>query len=392
MKLLNKVNFIFFLIFLSLFPLTGQAEVTDKILIGFNLSLTGPREAAGVSSKQGTELLKEQINSAGGLQVGSNRIPVEFIYGDNETKLEPGVKSALELISKQQVLGIVGPNSSSRAIPVGGIAQSFKTPMVSPTSTNPKTTDNRPFVFRACFLDDFQGEVMAKFAIKEFKAEKAAVLFDIENAYPRGLAEFFKKSFETLKGAGSIASFESFKSDPSNLSEQIKAINNSGADVLFVPQYSHELPGILKQLREGGWDKPILGGDAWESSDLMVKCGDLCKGSFFSAHFAAFGAKGTAKSFVDSFTAKYNFQPDGYAALSYDAANLLLTAISQLDSIDSNLFAARNEIKEKLSAIQQFEGVSGTINMNSSGDPKKSAVIIKITDDGKFESYAIEHP
>lgn len=381
------------LIFCLLVPAHSiHAKNPDTILIGFNLSLTGPRAASGINTKNGAELLKEQINNKGGLQIGANRHPVEFLYGDNQTKLEPAVKSALDLISKKRVLGIVGPNSSSRAIPVGGIAQSFKAPMVSPTSTNPKTTTNRPFVFRACFLDDFQGEVMSKFAIKEFNAQKAAVLFDIDSAYPRGLAKFFKKSFEAQKGEGSVVAFESFQTDPSKLDAQIKKIISSGADILFVPQYSHELPVILKQLNKGGWDKPVMGGDAWESSDLMEKCGDLCKGLFFSAHFAAYGAKGKAKEFIDAYSAKYNTQPDGYAALGYDAANLLITAISQLDSINPNLFTARNDVSKKLAAIKQFEGVSGSLNMSDSGDPTKSAVIIRITEDGQFEAYATENP
>lgn len=368
------------------------ALAADPIVIGLNLSLSGPRQASGISTRMGAEMLKEEINSEGGLLVGGTRHPVKFLYADNETGLEKAVSGALELISKQKVLGIVGPNSSSRAIPVGGIANSFKAPMISPTSTNPKTTTKRPFVFRACFLDDFQGEVMARFAVNEFKASKAAVLFDSENAYPKGLAEFFKSSFEKEKGSGSVVAYEFFESDYSDLSTNMKKIIESGADVLFLPQYSNELPSMLKQIRAAGWDKPVMGGDAWESSDLMEKCGDLCKGLYFSAHFGAFGAKGKARDFIDAYKAKYNQMPDGYSALGYDAANLLITAVSQLESIDKNLFVAREAVKEQLASIKEYEGVSGILNMNSSGDPSKSAVIIRITEDGAFESYATVEP
>lgn len=392
MKVLKSGLFICLLVLGLLIGSSSGLQAAEPIVIGFNLSLSGPRAATGVTQKNGLELLLEEVNSEGGLLVGTTRHPVKFIYADNETKLESGVSSALKLITQDQVLGIVGPNSSSRAIPVGGIAQSFQTPMVSPTSTNPKTTSDRPFVFRACFLDDFQGEVMARFAISEFKAKKAAVLFDQENAYPRGLAEFFRKSFENEQGQGSVVAYESFKSDPSNLSSNIKKIVSSKADVLFIPQYSHEIPGILKQVRAAGWNKPIIGGDAWEASDLMKKCGDLCKGLYFSAHFAAIGAKGTAKQFIDAYKAKYNTLPDGYAALGYDAAKLLLTAISRLDSINPNLFQARLDVAKTLGEIKAFHGVSGTMNMNKSGDPSKSAVIIRITDNGKFESYATVEP
>lgn len=367
-------------------------QASTEIVIGLNLSLSGAREAAGISTKMGAELLKEEINAAGGLKVGGSSYPLKFVYADNNTGLEKAVSGALHLISKENVLGIVGPNSSSRAIPVGGIAQSFKAPMISPTSTNPKTTTNRPFVFRACFLDDFQGEVMARFATKEFKASRAAVLFDSENAYPRGLAEFFRKAFEKEHGAGAVVAYEGFESDYSDLSANMKNIMASGADVLFLPQYSNELPSMLKQIRDAGWDKPVMGGDAWESSDLMENCGDLCKGLYFSAHFGALGAEGKAKAFIERYKAKYNQMPDGYSALGYDAANLLLTAVSKLDHIDKNLFVARQDVSKQLSTIKAYERVSGTLNMNSSGDPSKSAVIIRITENGEFESYATVAP
>jgi len=146
--------------------------------------------------------------------------------------------------------------------------------MITPTSTNPATTQNRPFVFRSCFLDDFQGEVMAK---------------------------CFKKSFEEEQGEGSVIAFMSFESDPSDLSPQLAKIVASDAEVLFVPQYAVELPGILKQIRDAGWDKPIMGGDTWEFSDLMETCGDLCKGLFFSSHFSSYGAEGTALAFVKDY-------------------------------------------------------------------------------------------
>ncbi|MGB3223856.1 MAG: ABC transporter substrate-binding protein [Desulforhopalus sp.] len=368
------------------------ALAAEPILIGLNLPLSGPRETSGKSTRMGAELLKEEINGEGGVLVGGTRYPLKFIYADNETSLEKAVSGTLQLISKDRVLGVVGPNSSSRAIPAGGIAQSFKAPMISPTSTNPKTTTNRPFVFRACFLDDYQGEVMARFAVSEFKASKAAVLFDSENTYPKGLAAFFKSSFEKEKGAGSVVAYEFFKSDYSDLSSSMKKIMVSGADVLFVPQYSHELPSILKQIKAAGWEKPIIGGDAWESSDLNEKCGDLCKGLFFSAHFGAIGAKGKSKDFIDRYKAKYQQMPDGYSALGYDAANLLITAIAKLDSINKNIFVAREDVKNQLSSIKAYDGVSGVLNMNDSGDPSKSAIIIHITEDGQFESYATIAP
>ncbi|EKD39396.1 MAG: hypothetical protein ACD_75C00423G0002 [uncultured bacterium] len=369
-----------------------NVQAAQKVTIGLNLPLSGDRQATGVSSKEGAELLKDQINGAGGLKIGDSRYELEYVYADNESNPQKAVAATLELITRHNVLGIVGPNASSNAIPAGGICESFKTPMISPTSTNPRTTEGRPFVFRACFLDNFQGEVMANFAIKEFKATKAAVLYDISSAYPKGLAEYFKTAFEAKQGPNSVVAFENFLSSEKDLTLHLDRIVASDADVLFLPQYAHEIPSIIGQARARGWKKIILGGDAWESSDLMEKCGDKCKGLFFSSHFGAVGAKGKTQTFVEQYQAKYNHLPIGYAALGYDAANILLTAISNTGGLKPNLLENRVAIKDRLTAIRGFEGVSGTLDMNASGDPAKSAVIIKINDKGEFESYKIENP
>ncbi len=381
------------LVFL-LWPLTdnGSAQAGEKVIVGLNLSLSGNRQASGISTKEGAELLRDQINSGGGLRVGNNRYEVEYVYADDESNPQKAVAASLQLITKSNVLGMVGPNASSSAIPAGNIAESFKTPMISPTSTNPKTTENRPFVFRACFLDPFQGEVMASFAVQDLKAKKAAVLYDIASPYPKGLAEFFKIAFEAKQGPNSVVVFENFLTSEKDLTAHLDKIVASDADVLFLPQYSHEIPSIISQARARGWKKVILGGDAWESSDLMPNCGDLCKGLYYSSHFGAVGAKGKTQTFVEQYRAKYNQLPTGYAALGYDAMDLLLTAISAVGSLQPNLIANRAAIKDKIVAIKGFEGVSGTLDMNAAGNPVKSAVVIRINEKGEFESHKIVNP
>jgi branched-chain amino acid transport system substrate-binding protein len=374
------------------FGFLATAHAEQVIKIGLNLPLSGARGSTGLSSKVGAELLRDQINGSGGLQVGDSRYKVEYVFADNESSPQGAIGAALKLITQDKVLGIVGPNASSNAIPAGNICESFKAPMVSPTSTNPKTTQDRPYVFRACFLDNFQGEVMANFAASEFKATKAAVLYNIASAYPRGLAEFFKSAFEARQGVGSVVAFEGFLSNEKDLTGQLDKIVASDADVLFLPQYGYEIPSLVGQARARGWQKPILGGDAWESPDLMAKCGDLCKGLYFSSHFGAVGAKGKTQTFVEQYQAKTNELPAGYAALGYDAAYLLLTAIGSMDSLSPNLLENRAQIKDKLAALKGFEGVSGTLDMNTAGDPVKSAVVILINQDGAFESYKTEKP
>ncbi len=371
----------------------GSTQAGEKITVGLNLSLSGNRQASGISTKEGAELLREQINSGGGLRVGNNRYEVEYVYADDESSPQKAVAASLQLITKSNVLGMVGPNASSSAIPAGGIADSFKTPMISPTSTNPKTTENRPFVFRACFLDPFQGEVMASFAVQDLKAQKAAVLYDIGSPYPKGLAEFFKTAFEAKQGPNSVVVFENFLTNEKDaLGVHLDKIIASDADVLFLPQYSHEIPSIIGQARTRGWKKVILGGDAWESSDLIPNCGDLCKGLYYSSHFGAVGAKGKTQTFVEQYRAKYNQLPTGYAALGYDAMDLLLTAISSVGSLKPSLIENRAAIKDKLVAIKGFEGVSGTLDMNAAGNPVKSAVVIRINEKGEFESHKIVNP
>jgi branched-chain amino acid transport system substrate-binding protein len=370
----------------------GGVLAGEKITVGLNLSLTGNRQATGISTKEGAELLREQINKDGGLRIGNNRYEVEFVYADDESSPQKAVTASLQLITKNNVLGMIGPNASSSAIPAGGIAESFKTPMISPTSTNPKTTENRSFVFRACFLDPFQGEVMASFAITDLKAKKAAVLYDIASPYPKGLAEFFKAAFEAKQGQNSVVAFENFLTSEKDLTAHLDRIVASDADVLFLPQYSHEIPAIISQARARGWKKTIMGGDAWESSDLMPNCGDLCKGLYYSSHFGAVGAKGKTQIFVEQYRAKYNQLPTGYAALGYDAMDLLLTAIGSIGDLRPNLIENRAAIKEKIVAIKGFEGVSGKLDMNAAGNPAKSAVVIRINDKGEFESHKIVSP
>jgi branched-chain amino acid transport system substrate-binding protein len=367
------------------------AQADGSIVIGINMPLSGERETTGLDALAGLELLRDQVNNAGGLDVGGTRYNVVLEVVDNQSSPQGAVSAVLQLITKKNVLAVVGPNASSYAIPAGHICESFKTPMVSPNSTNPKTTLNRPYVFRACFMDDFQGKVMAGFAVSEFSATKAAVLFNISNAYSRGLAGYFKKAFEAKQGVGSVVAYEDFLTSEKDLTGHIKKIVSSGAEVLFLPQYAYEVPHIVSQLKAGGWDKMILGGSAWESSDLD-KCGELCHGFYFSSHFGVVGDEGIAKTFVEQYKAKNNRYPSGYAALAYDSLNFILTAIKGLDQISDSLIENRKNIKDNLAAIKKYNGVTGMLDMNESGNPVKSAFVVRVNESGKFETYRSVSP
>jgi branched-chain amino acid transport system substrate-binding protein len=260
--------------------------------------------------------------------------------------------------------------------------------MVSGWSTNPKTTQDRPWVFRACFLDPFQGPVLAKFATEELKAKKAAVLYDIASDYPKGLAEFFKEAFEKIHGKGSVVAFETFTTKDRDFSAQLTKIVASKADILFTPQYYDEVPLIVKQAHEMGWKKPILGSDSWGSAELMNLCGNDCKGLFFSTHYAAAGAKGATKQFIDNYKAKYGYEPDDVSALTWDATRLLLQAIQNTKGLTGDLKKDRKAIRDQMAKIREFDGITGKMSFDGkTGDPIKCAVIVKISQEGKFEFY-----
>lgn len=366
----------------------SPAWSADKtIKVGFNIPLTGDIPKVGEGSKFSAEMLKEQINGAGGIKIGNDTYKLEFVYEDNEAKAESATAAALKLITKDNVLAIIGPQSSKQAIPGGQVCNDNKTPMISPWSTNPQTTKDRPYVFRSCFLDPFQGPVAANFVTQEFKAKKAAVLYDIASDYPKGLAEYFKEAFEKLHGKGAVTAFETFTTKDSDFSAQLTKIIKSGADVLFLPQYYSEVALIAKQAHELGWKKPIMGSDSWGSAELMKLCGDDCKGLFFSTHYAAAGAKGATKEFIDKYNAKYKYIPDDVAALTWDATNLLLMAAKNTGGLTGNLQKDRDAIKDQLAKIKDFEGITGKMTFNQKGDPSKCAVIVKISDKGEFEFY-----
>ncbi len=354
---------------------------SDEIKIGFNIPLTGDNPDVGASSKNAAEMFLKK-NPA--VDVAGKTYNLKFVYEDNEYKAESAVKASTKLITDEEVLGIIGPQSSSQAVPAGEVANNFKTPMISPWSTNPNTTLNRPYVFRGCFLDPFQGPVAANFATNELGAKKAAVLYDIAADYPKGLAEFFKEAFEKINGEGSVVAFETFTTGDKDFSAQMTNIVMSGADVLFTPQYYSEVPLIVRAAKEMGWNKPVLGSDSWGSGDLMGLCGDDCKGFYFSTHYAAAGAQGDTKKFIDEYAAAYGKTPDDVAALTWDALGLMIQAIKNTGGLSGDIKADRDKVKDALASIKDYPGITGGMTFTAEGDPKKCAVVVKINDEGQF--------
>jgi branched-chain amino acid transport system substrate-binding protein len=366
----------------------AYAAGPETIRIGVNAPLTGDIPKVGEGTKYAAEMWLEDVNAAGGLDVGGKKYKVELVIEDNESKAESAVKAATKLITEDDVLAIVGPQASKQAVPAGEVCNNYQTPMISPWSTNPDTTKDRPYVFRACFLDPFQGPVIAKFVKEQFGFTKAAVLYDVASDYPKGLAEFFKKAWEDLNGPGSVVAYESFTTKDTDFSSQLTKIINSGAQFLFLPQYYNEVALIVQQAHQLGWKNPIVGSDSWGSAETVKLCGKDCYGSFFSTHYAAAGATGATKEFIDRYQAKYGYVPDDVAALTWDSMGLIQTAIQNCGKLTGDIKKDRQCVRDALSKIKEFKGITGNMTFTpGSGDPIKCAVIVKITDTGEFAFY-----
>jgi branched-chain amino acid transport system substrate-binding protein len=361
------------------------AAQEDTIKIGVNAPMTGDIPKVGEGTKFAAEMWLEDIGNE--LTVGGKAYPVELVIEDNESKAESATAANTKLITQDEVLVIVGPQSSKQAVPAGGVANDNQTPMVSPWSTNPNTTLDRPWVFRGCFLDPFQGPVAANFVTEEFGFDKAGVLYDVASDYPKGLAEFFKQGWEDLHGPDSVVAFESFTTGDTDFSAQLTKIKDSGAQFIFTPQYYNEVALIAQQAHELGWDAPIVGSDSWGSAELMNLCGDDCKGQFFSTHYAAAGATGATKEFIDAYNEKHGYVPDDVGALTWDTMLIVQQAIEDCGEITGDLAADRECVRNALASIKDFDGITGQMTFTEEGDPIKCAVIVKISDAGEFEFY-----
>lgn len=358
---------------------------TDTIKIGINAPLTGDIPKVGEGTKYAAEMWLEDIG--GELVVGGKTYQVEIVTEDNESKGESAAAANTKLITQDEVLIVVGPQASKQAVPAGGVANDQETPMISPWSTNPNTTLDRPWVFRTPFLDPFQGPVVANFVTDEFGFTKAGVLYDIASDYPKGLAEFFKQAWEDVHGAGSVVAFESFTTGDADFSAQLTKIKESGAEFIFTPQYYNEVALIVQQAHQLGWDQPIVGSDSWGSAETVELCGADCYGLFFSTHYAAAGATGATKEFIDRYNEKYGYVPDDVGALTWDTLLLAQKAIEDCGELTGDIKADRKCVRDALAQIKNFQGITGEMTFTEEGDPIKCAVIVQISDAGEFEFY-----
>ncbi len=361
-----------------------------SVKIGLNTELTGEMPAVGASSKNAAELFVGGINAAGGVDVGGKKMPVNLVVGDNGAKADQAAAVAQRLITQDNVLAMIGPDASACAIPAADIAESDKCVMISPWSTNPKTTLDpgtgkpKEYVFRACFIDTFQAKVLAKFVLNTLKAKTAAVLYDSTSEAPNGQASLFKETFEA--NGGQVVGFETYSGGDKDFSAQLTKIKSANPEVIFLPAYYNDVPLIAQQARRLGITAQFVGSDAWSSPELIKLGGADIEGSYFCNHYSTQIATPEAQKFMGDYKAKYGQEPDDVAALTYDAFGLLVQAVTDAGKTD------RQAVRDALAKIPKYNGITGTMQFQpGSGDPIKSAVILQVKN-GAFVWVANAQP
>ncbi len=345
----------------------GGGGSGDTILVGEFASLTGKEATFGVSSHEGTQLAVEEINAAGGV-LGKK---LELKTEDDQSKAGEPANVVNKLISKDGVVAVLGEVASSRSLEAAPICQQNSIPMISPASTNPKVTETGEYIFRVCFIDPFQGTVMANFATKTLKATKVAVFTDVKSDYSKGLAKFFKEGF--TKAGGQITSELDFNGGDKDFKGQLTAIKSSAPDAVFVPGYYTDVALICIQAKQLGLSVPFFGGDGWESETLTKIGGDAVEGHYFSTHYASDAASPKVTAFVETYKKRYKGKvPDAMAALGYDSVMFLVDGIKRAGATDGP------KLRQALSETKEFDAVTGKMTINAQRDAVKSAVILQV--------------
>jgi branched-chain amino acid transport system substrate-binding protein len=357
----------------------GKGGGGTEILIGEYGSLTGTTATFGQSTDNGIKLAFDEINAAGGLLGKKVKVLVE----DDRSQPEEATTAVTKLINQSKVVAILGEVSSSRSLAAAPICQSSKVPMISPSSTNPRVTQQGDYIFRVCFIDPFQAPVMAKFAANTLKVKKVAILTDVRNDYSIGLQTFFRQNFKTL--GGEIVAEQSYSEGDSDFRAQLTQIKASNPEAIYVPGYYTEVATIARQARELGITVPLLGGDGWDSPKLFEIGGEALNGCYISNHYSVDDPSPAIQKFVADYKQKYGQTPDALAALGYDAARILADAIKRAGSTDGD------NIRDALKAVKNFPGVTGTITINADRNAVKPAVVLKI-EGGKFHYVETVNP
>lgn len=353
----------------------GGEKKADTIKVGANLEMTGGSASYGISSKNAIELAFKEINEKGGI----NGKQLELVVADNKSEAAEATNAMQKLVSQDNVVAVIGPNLSSSVIAASAINNSAKVLDIAPMATNPYVTvdqasgKTKDFNYRTCFIDPFQGTVMAKFATAELGVGNAAILIDNSSDYAKGLAQFFKENF--VKEGGAVTSEESYLQKDTDFKATLTKIKATNPDFLYVPGYYQEVGLIVKQARELGMNMPIAGGDGWDSAKMPEIAGAAAlNNTYFSSLYSPEDSSDINKNFVAAYEKAYGQKPDVFAALSYDSALLVAEAIKNAGSTEPA------KISEAMAKINGFSGVSGSVTFDDKHNPVKSAVILEYKD------------
>jgi branched-chain amino acid transport system substrate-binding protein len=344
----------------------GTPANTGPLLLGQVGSLTGSEATFGISGRNGIALAVQEANAAGGVK--GKQLAVR-VY-DSQGRPEEAAQAATRLISQDKVLVLLGEAASSNSMAMAEKAQAAGVPMITPSSTNPAVTKKGDYIFRVCFIDPFQGYVMAKFARDHLKMNKVAVLQDNKSAYSVGLTDVFSRKFSEMGGA--IVANESYSKGDTDFRAQLTAIKMTKPDAIFVPGYYTDVGIIARQARELGLTVPLLGGDGWESDKLFELGGEAIEGSYYSNHYSVDNPDPRVQEFINKYKAAYGGVPDSVAALAYDAARLAIDAMKRAPDLTGA------SIRDAIASTKDFPGVAGTINLDENRDAVKQAVILKV--------------
>lgn len=351
----------------------GGPGASNEIKIGGNLEMTGNTASWGESMAKGIKLAFKQANESGGV-LGKK---INFIIADNKSEPSESANAMTKLITQDKVVLVLGTGGSTNSIAAAPISAENKVPFITPFATNPKVTADgenvREYAFRVCFIDPFQGTVMAGFASKTLNAKTAAIYVDNSADYAKGLAQFFEESF--VKTGGKIVAKEAYLQKDQDFKSILTKIKSTNPDVIFVPGYYEDVAKIVKQARELGITVPIIGGDAWDSPKLVEMAGaDAMNNTFFSNHYAPDNHSPQIDKFVEAFKKEYNEVPDAPAVLGYDAACMAIDAIKRANSADPV------KIKDALAQTKDLQLVTGTVTLDKYHNPVKSAVVMELKD------------
>ena len=384
-KLLLGILFIGIFCAVSLFA-GGKAENT--IEFGVNYELTGGFPIIGTSAKEGVKLAVDEINAAGGVKVGGSNYTLVPKFLDNGFNEGEAAVVTQKFADDDDVIAMIGPNDSAMCLASAQIVNSGKIPTITPWATNIDITKTGDYFFRACFTDDFQGAILAKYAYNKEGARTAASLYDKSNPYNVGIATIFAKTFENL--GGRIVEMQTYNAGDTDFNAQLTKIIGKKPDILILPNFYEEVVNQASQARKLGYTGKFIGSDTWgDSSILDADTEKLLDKAVWVGHYHVDIASPSALRFIESYKKTYGTSkvPNDIVALNYDAVYLFKNALEKIGKID------RSSVQKGLASIKQFEGVTGSMKFGGAilGDPLKSAVMIQIKD-GKFKFLSIEQP